>query len=75
MARGSNTSGSDSIRVTLSVQSIQVLDEIAQHGIYGKNGAEVAARFVEERLREFTPKLIVKIKTKRTKPGQPNAES
>jgi len=67
MARGSNTSNSDSLRVTLSVQSVQVLDEIAKHGIYGKNGAEVAARFVEERLREFTPKLVVKIKTRGTK--------
>lgn len=65
MPRRSNPSVSETLRVTLAAQSVQVLDEIAKHGIYGKNSAEVAARFVEERLREFTAKPVVVIKIKR----------
>lgn len=70
MARRSNTADSDTLRITLAIQSIAVLEKLAEHGIYGKNSAEVAARFVEERLREFTPKPVVQIKARKTKQVQ-----
>jgi len=59
MAKTSNTSGSDTIRVTLSHQAIRLLDSLAEKGIYGRNRAEVAGRFIDEALQRFveTPRL------------------
>ena len=47
--------------ITVSVQSAQLLDELAQKGVYGRNPAEVAGRFVDEALQRFIeqPKLKV----------------
>jgi hypothetical protein len=47
-----NSTSSTSVRVTLSEQSISLLDQLAKKGIFGRNKAEVAARFVDEALRE-----------------------
>jgi hypothetical protein len=54
-----NISGSESFQITLSVNSARLLDEIAKNGIWGKNRAEVAARFVDRTLEGFIeqPKL------------------
>jgi len=59
MANPGNKAGSGSITVTVSNQSIRLLDELAELGIYGKNKAEVAARFIDKALHEFvdTPRL------------------
>lgn len=62
-----NTVKSDTLRVTLSVQSVELLDSLAALGIYGRNGAEVAARLIDERLREFTEKPILKIRKRELK--------
>ena len=61
MPKSPNSSDSDTIRVTLSVQSIGLLEQLAERGIYGRNGAEVAGRFIDKALQEFTeaPKFKV----------------
>jgi len=62
MAKVSNTTGSNVIRVTLSDQSVRLLDELAEKGIYGRNRAEVAGRFIDQALQGFVeaPKLKLK---------------
>ena len=67
MSGRSNAAASDMLRVTLSVQSMKLLDEIATMGIYGRNSAEVVSRFVDERLREFTEKPVLKIQKRKPK--------
>lgn len=54
-----NISGSESFQITVSESSARLLDEIAKNGIWGKNRAEVAARFVDRTLEGFVeqPKL------------------
>lgn len=53
MPKPANTAESDTIRVTLSTQSIALLDKLAALGIYGRNPAEVAGRFIDEALARF----------------------
>ncbi len=69
MAKGNNVVHSANIRVTVSVQSEQLLEKLAQQGIYGRNSAEVAGRFVDKALQEFVepPKLQIKPKKNRKK--------
>jgi len=59
MPKAANASGSAVIRVTVSTQSAALLDALAAKGIYGRNAAEVAGRFVDRALQEFvdTPRL------------------
>ena len=54
-----NPTGSENFQITISSRSARILDEIAKNGIWGKNRAEVAARFVDRALEEFVerPKL------------------
>jgi hypothetical protein len=61
MRRTTNTSGSTSVRVTLSHQSIRLLDLLAEKGLYGRNRAEVAGRFIDDALQKFveTPRLEI----------------
>jgi hypothetical protein len=61
MAKGNNLTDSSPLRVTVSVQSRRLLEQLAERGIYGRNSAEVAARFVDDALKEFVdkPKLTV----------------
>jgi hypothetical protein len=61
MAKNANTTGSGVIRVTLSEQSVRLLDELAEKGIYGRNKAEVAGRFIDEALQKFVevPRLTL----------------
>ncbi len=56
-----NIAESGTLRVTLSIQSIELLDSLAKLGLYGRNGAEVAGRFVDKRLREFTEKPMLRV--------------
>jgi hypothetical protein len=53
MAKRVNTVDSITVRITVSRQSAQLLERVAQLGIYGKNPAEVAARFVDAALEKF----------------------
>lgn len=69
MAKVANSSGSAVIRVTVSTQSAALLDELATKGIYGRNPAEVAGRFIDEALQKFveTPRLPLRpAKSQRT---------
>jgi hypothetical protein len=54
-----NLSGSENFPITLSLRSVRLLDELAKNGIWGRNRAEVAARFVDRALEGFVeqPKL------------------
>lgn len=56
MAKKPNTSGSSVVRITLSERSVKLLDDLAERGIYGRNSAEVAARFVDRALQDFVDK-------------------
>lgn len=53
MPKPGNTSKSTTIRVTISRQSESLLDKLAAVGVYGRNGTEVAARFIDEALQRF----------------------
>lgn len=66
MPKTPNPSDSDTVRITLSAESIRLLDELAEKGIYGRNRAEVAARFVDHALQGFVeqPKLDLRIKAR-----------
>jgi hypothetical protein len=61
MAKGNNIAHSAPIRVTVSVQSQKLLEKLAEQGIYGRNPAEVAGRFVDAALQGFVdrPKLRI----------------
>jgi hypothetical protein len=50
MGKSANTVRSESLTVTLSEQSVELLAQIAARGIYGRNPAEVAGRFVDQEL-------------------------
>lgn len=54
-----NSVGSESFTITLSTTSVQILDEIAKKGIWGRNRPEVAARFIDRALESFAdiPKI------------------
>lgn len=72
MAKDTNIAGSITIRVTVSVQSEELLQRVAARGIYGRNPAEVAGRFVDEALRRFVEplKLSPRIRNKRIRRGR-----
>ena len=61
MAKAANASGSAVIRVTVSTQSAKLLEQLAAKGIYGRNAAEVAGRFIDKALQEFveTPRIVL----------------
>lgn len=54
MGKAKNPSGTEQVTLSLSDESVRVLHELALLGIYGKNEAEVAGRFVDKALAEFT---------------------
>jgi hypothetical protein len=51
--KGKNASGSQKFAITLSEESSRLQDEIAKNGIWGRNRAEVGARFVDRALEGF----------------------
>jgi hypothetical protein len=67
MAKDTNITDSTTIRVTLSVQSEELLQRLAKQGIYGRNPAEVAGRFVDEALRKFVEPLKLNPKIRNQK--------
>lgn len=58
-----NPSGSENFQITLSQSSARLLDEIAKNGIWGRNRAEVAARFVDRALEGFVDQPKLKLPT------------
>jgi hypothetical protein len=61
MAKSKNGVESRTIRVTVSVQSENLLDQLVQRGVYGRSTAEVAGRFVDRALQRFLPQPKLKI--------------
>jgi len=61
MAKQPNDAPSKTLRITLSRQSVECLEQLAGRGVYGRNAAEVAGRFVDRALQEFLdlPKLKI----------------
>src|SRR5437870_5150531 len=53
MPRPQNSSQGDRFEVTLSVQSVKILKELAMRGVYGRTPAEVGGRFIEQALHQF----------------------
>jgi len=53
MPRTANASAGVSVKITISKQSADLLSRIAERGIYGRNDAEVASRFVDKALQDF----------------------
>lgn len=67
MSKGENSTRSDQVRVTLSEQIADLLDQIAATGLMGQNRAEVAHRFIDEAVVKAldNPHLELKRKTKK----------
>jgi hypothetical protein len=63
MPKTANPTDSDTVRITLSTESARLLDELAVKGIYGRNRAEVAARFVDQKLQEFVDRPTLKLRS------------
>ncbi len=59
--RKGNAVESQSFTITLSADSIRLLDAIAKRGIWGKNRPEVAARFIDRALEEFVDRPKAKL--------------
>lgn len=59
MAKTPNETSSEPLRLTLSRQSVRLLEQLAAKGIYGRNAADVAARMVDRALEAYVdqPKL------------------
>ena len=53
MGKAQNRHGTTQVTLSLSEESVNVLTELAILGIYGKNEAEVASRFVDKALEGF----------------------
>jgi hypothetical protein len=62
MARRKNSSPGNKFEVTLARQSVELIEELARRGIYGRTPAEVGGRFIEQSLQQFVepPKLVPK---------------
>lgn len=67
MAKTPNISDSEIFRVTVSKQSYRLLEELAVLGIYGRNPAEVAARFIDGALKGFVDPPRLKVEPTRTR--------
>jgi hypothetical protein len=53
MPKKANPTSSEILRITLSQESVRLLSSLAEKGIYGRNPADVAGRFIDESLRRF----------------------
>ncbi len=72
MPKTANSSASRLIRITVSEQSNELLEQLAGQGIYGRNVADVAGRFVDlalQRLVESDRLAIPRAKTLPRKRG------
>ena len=60
-----NATDSETVRITLSAESVRLLKELAAKGIYGRGHAEVAARFVDRALEAYVEQPKLKLKPTR----------
>lgn len=62
MARRKSSSPGIKFEVTVAKQSIDLIEQLARRGIYGRTPAEVGGRFIEQALQQFVdpPKLVPK---------------
>jgi hypothetical protein len=60
LARTKSASPGIKFEVTLAKQSIDLIEELARRGIYGRTPAEVGGRFIEQSLQQFVeaPRLV-----------------
>ncbi len=61
MPKKGNATEGVSLRITISKQSEEALEKLAARGVYGRNPAEVAARFVDQALQgmiQFPPIVL-----------------
>jgi hypothetical protein len=71
MAKSQNATRTAQVTLSLSEDSVRVLGELAKLGIYGKNEAEVAGRFVDKALEQFTIAPRYKLPLRKTnRPAQ-----
>jgi hypothetical protein len=61
MPKSKNDVESRTIRVTVSAQSENLLEQLVQRGVYGRSTAEVAGRFVDRALQRFLPQPQLKM--------------
>jgi hypothetical protein len=62
MPRRKSSSPGIKFEVTLAEQSVDLIEELARRGIYGRTPAEVGGRFIEQALQQFVeaPKMTPK---------------
>jgi hypothetical protein len=62
MPRKLNKSRPTQFKVTISTQTKQVLEMLASRGVFGRTASEVAGRFLEQAIQQFTvmPKFQAK---------------
>jgi hypothetical protein len=65
-----NIADSEKFSITISSRSARLLDEIAKNGIWGRNRAEVAARFVDRTLEGFIEQPKLKLPTLKIRGGK-----
>jgi hypothetical protein len=70
MARSPNATASKNFPITLSLESVRLLEELAARGIYGRSKADVAARFIERALEEYVEKPRLKLRYSKVKSDQ-----
>lgn len=77
MATPVKAPGTVTLRVTLSRQSFELLEELAARGVYGRNAQSVAARFVDRALERFVerPKLGLSVGAVRKPAPRPDDPS
>lgn len=77
MAKRGNSAQSKPFKVTLSSQSIYVLETLAAQGVFGRNPSEVGGRFIDEAIRNYIdlPKLKLKPLKAQLKSGAPDAQT
>jgi hypothetical protein len=68
-ARDRVASRGQKFEVTLSAQSVDLLRQLAEQGIYGRSAADVGGRFIEEALRNYVkpPQLSPAPSSRRSK--------
>ena len=71
--RKGNAVGGRPLTITLSEQSLDALNQIAGRGIYGRNSADVAARFVDEALQRLVDFPPIVLKTRNVEQDSHNA--
>ena len=70
MSKKANPTASETLRVTLSEESVRLLSSLAEKGIYGRNPADVAGRFIDESLRQFVAPPQFKLERPKIRGGR-----